>query len=197
MNVNPVVEPAYNATVIISQNHLRANKFPHAAFPVARKIALFRVVGGHTQAIAKILFFQLARVAQELFTTISTSGFGFMLPARSRSKSLPLPVALVIAACASGVSFGVSSLERFSAYGATERNVTALVIPVVLSAVLVKIQVSALLARELMSWNYLPTTTSAVDNFRSGIFGFSGHLSSPFAIVILRYCTIISVLTQA
>lgn len=196
VNVNLEVEAADYTTVVVSEGDLLTNKFPHSTFPMPVEVSLLGIVGGKAKAIAEVLFPELARETKERLPAMRASRFDFMDTARRRSKPLPPSVALVITAGAAGVLFGVSGFKRFSAYGATERNVTALVIAVVFAAMLVEIQVSALLARELVAWNYLPTTTSAVDNFGAGIFGFSGHLLSPFATVILRYYTAILVLTQ-
>ena len=74
-------------------------------------------------------------------------------------KSVAVPV---IAAGAAHVLLGVVHLERLAANGASKGNTTTLVIAVMLAAVLVEVQISALLTWVLSAWDNLATTAGAI-----------------------------------
>jgi hypothetical protein len=175
VDVDLIIKPTDNATVIVAERHLLANELPSPAFPVPVEVSLLGVEGGKAKTIAKVLLFELARVAVDRLSAVCASCCGFTSTPRSRNKPLPFAVALVIAASAASVFFCVLDLIGLAANGTSERYVTAFVVAVVLAAMLVKIQVSALLARLLVAWNNLTATTCAVDNLRAGIFYFPGH----------------------
>ena len=145
--MNLEIKTADNALVFIAERNLLADELPHAAFPTPVEIGLVGVVGNQAKAIAEISFLDLAREAQDCLAAMSASYFDFVLPALSRLKSLPLAVALIIAASAAYVFFGITDLERLATYGTTEGNVTSFVVAVMHAAVLMKIYVSALLTR--------------------------------------------------
>ena len=183
VNVNFEIKAADNALVFIPKRNLFADELPHAAFPVPVKVGLFGVIGGKAKAITKIAFFDLAREAQDGLAAVGASCLNLVSSAFPRLKSLPLAVTFVVAASLANVLLGVLNSKRFAADGTAKSNVTAFVVSVMFASVLVKIQVSSLLARVLSTRNYLPATAGAIDDFRAGIFKLSGHLSFPIVTV--------------
>lgn len=179
MNMNLVIEPADNAFVPIPNRRLLADEFPFAAVPIAVHMRHFGIRSGLAVSIAVHALFDLARILADGLAAVRALHLDTLLTTRRRSKPLPFSVALVIAAGSACILMGVFNNEWLAADGASKGYIAALKVAVVLAAVLVIVQVSALLARVLGAGDDLPAATSAVDNFGAGIFDFLGHLASP------------------
>lgn len=170
VNVNPIVETTNNAAIVVAQDNLRSDESPHTPLPVAGKVSLLGVEGGKAQEITEIAFLELARESQDSFAAVGASCFGFVFSAGGGYKSLPFTAAIIVAASLACVFVGVTDLERFAAHGATQGNVTALIVAVVFAAVLVKVDVSALLTWVFVTGHNFATTAGAIDNFGAGIY---------------------------
>lgn len=179
-----IVKSADSAFMIVSNQCLFSDKLPFPAAPIAVVVGVLWMFCCHAIAIAVHAFFDLARPLVKFSAAMGALDFDLLDAARRSGQSLPFPIARIIATGAAGVLMGVFYRELFAAHGANQFLVAALVVAVVFAAVLVEVDVSALLTWVFGSRNNTTAAASAIDNFGAGIFNLSGHRVSPALLFI-------------
>lgn len=167
MDLNIELEPANYTTMLVAQQDLFAHESPLAALPVAVEVELLREVCRQAKSVAEVSLLYLARILPQFCSALSALHSNFVATSRRGCESLPLAIALIIAACSLVVA--LPGVEGFAAYGATSCLLAAAVVAVVWAAMLVEVDVLALLALPLMAWNNPAATTCTVDDSGSCI----------------------------
>ena len=170
VNISGQVETADNAAVVVSLARLCLQILPTAALPSAiiharEKRAMMLPL---TEAIAIVVFVNLARIAVQVATAMVARGLDFVLSSSRRGKALPFDVA-------SAIATGYANLrgpffERLTAHRARADFLSAAIIPIELAPVLMAVYKARLLAwvSRLSHWF---TATARAKNL-------IGHVSS-------------------
>lgn len=187
MNIDFVIETAYDALVLVSDQNLIAHEFPFSAFPVSTQVGLFGIKSHEAQPIAKTVFSQLTRKSLKRFAAIRALHFNFLAAARFACQALPFSVTLVIAACLAYVPQSVLDRERLSAYAASKSHRTAFVVAVMFASMLMEIDVAVLPFPIFYFGYYFATAASAINDIGIAVASFvRGHQESPVYCVGLR-----------
>lgn len=157
VDMNMEIEPANDAFITISDHGLLFNKFPFTTLPVAVEVRHFWVSVVHALTIAIVSFLHLAREFLKHLTAVMTRDINFIYPSRFCGHALPFEIAIAIAT--RNLVHARPLLKGIAANRARNLFLTAFIVSVVLSAMLVLIYVYALMPT-FLSRNHFAATTS-------------------------------------